>query len=414
MSSRQKKLRILYVAPFWPHTDGAGGVGFRRGGSQLRSLSVLRALQEMGTVEVVVLDDEGANGDMIWEQGCELKVAYSLNVTLKPEQGVLRKLRRTFDPRSSYPNGCGVGDGAPERLSRSISDFDLVWFFKLRSPDMFPNATWPKSVLDIDDVPSTCELAMLQQGGTSPKERLLTRRRLFSWRRRERLLGDRFNILSVCSEEDREYLKGLGVRAPVHVIPNGFDKPAGEPVRCPSQPARIGFIGLFEHFPNRDGIHWFVNQCWPLIKREVPDARVRMMGLGSDGPLKPSGPDVDGLGWVANPSEEIKTWSLMVVPIRIGGGTRVKIAQGVSEKCPIVSTSLGAHGYQMRDGQEMDIADSPEAFAKACVHAIRAPQGAALKAERAWRRFLEEWTWDAIRPRVWAAAEECLKVSNQG
>ena len=134
------------------------------------------------------------------------------------------------------------------------------------------------------------------------------------------------------------------------------------------------------------------------------------MGLGSDGPLRAQGPDIDGLGWIANAADEIKTWSAMVAPIRVGAGTRVKVAQAFGQKCPLVSTSLGAQGYNGVDGRNMAVADSPEAFAEACIQAIREPEKAAQMAERAWSEFTNNWTWEAISPRVWAAAEECLRL----
>jgi glycosyltransferase involved in cell wall biosynthesis len=267
-------------------------------------------------------------------------------------------------------------------------------------------------VLDIDDVPSTCERATLRvESGL--RARLLTIRRLASWRRREKLLSDRFTVLTVCSDEDRSYLRGIGLKAPLHVIPNAFAKPSFEPIRCPATPPRIGFIGLLEHFPNRDGIEWFTSQCWPRIKRELPGVRLRLVGLGSDGPLKLHATDVDGLGWLADPAEEIGTWSAMIVPIRLGGGTRVKIVEGFGRKCPIVSTSLGAHGYKARDGYDMYIADSAEAFSDACIKTICDPIGAAQVAERAWGEFLQSWTWDAICPMVWSAAEDCLRLTSR-
>lgn len=374
----------------------------------MRCLNVARALREMGSVEVVILEDENRNGSLIAESNCEFPLAYALEVKPRPNQGLVGKLKWTFYPRADYPNGCGVEHNAMRRVLRSLKDFDLVWFFRLRSPDIFPNAAWRNSVVDIDDLPSTYERATLRVG-PGLGERLSARRRLYSWRRREKLLGDRFTVLTVCSEEDRQYLRQIGVKAPVHVIPNGFEKPDAEPVRTPASPPRIGFIGLFDFFPNRDGIQWFVNKCWPHIKRQVPDVRLRLVGQDSDGFLKGFGPDIDRLGWLADPSDEIKTWSAMAVPIRVGAGTRIKIAQGFSQKCPIVSTTLGAYGYGAVDGREMYLADSPEAFSKACINAICEPEKATQMTERAWHQFLDKWTWDAIRHQVWEAAEDCLR-----
>jgi len=87
-------------------------------------------------------------------------------------------------------------------------------------------------VVDIDNIPSMYERATLQKGcGTL--DRFLALRRLLSWRRREKWLGDRFDVLAVCSEEDRKYLRHIGIKVPIHVIPNGFERPLVEPVRPP-------------------------------------------------------------------------------------------------------------------------------------------------------------------------------------
>ena len=403
MTARNSSPRILYVSQTLPHKADFGG--------EIRSLNIARALREMGAVEVVVLDEQNRNGNLIAEPGCEFPLAYSLDVKIRPNKGLIGKIGSTFNPRSDHPHGSGVEHDAMRRVLRSLEDFDLVWFARLRSADMFPNAAWPRSVVDVDDLPSTFARATLQVGGGA-RERLSVMRYLFSWQRREKLLGERFTVLAVCSEEDRQYLKQAGVLVPIHVIPNGFEIPPTKPVHSPATPSRIGFIGLFDYFPNRDAIDWFVNECWPRIKCEVSDARLRLVGRDSDGFLKHLGPDIDRLGWLANPSDEIQTWSAMVVPIRVGSGTRVKIAHAFSQKCPVVSTSFGAYGYGAVDGREMYIADSAETFSKACILAIRDPEGAAQVAERAWCQFMEKWTWDAIRPSVWEAAEDCLRKTH--
>jgi len=380
-------------------------------GSRLRCLNVVRALAQMGEVEVVMLGDTDGVLDRISEAGRDVRVAHFLETQSHPNKGVTGKLKWTFDPRVDHPCGRRVADKGVQRLLRSVKEFDLIWFFKQWSADMFPNMAWQRSVVDIDDVQSIYERAALRIGGVSG--RLLALRRLIVWRRRERLLGDRFSVLTVCSEEDKQYLRHIGVDAHVHVIPNGYEKPPVEPVRSPIVPPRIGFIGGFDYLPNRDGVSWFLNKCWPCVKREVPQARLRLIGREGDRFLELDGPDVDWLGALPDPSEEIKTWFAMVVPIRLGAGTRVKIAHGFSEKCPIVSTTLGAHGYGAVDGREMYLADSAEAFANACIKAICQPEEAAQVAQRAWIEFLRNWTWDAIRPRVWAAAEDCLRSSDR-
>jgi glycosyltransferase involved in cell wall biosynthesis len=331
--------------------------------------------------------------------------------TYRPKKGITEKLQWTLDPRSDYPYGIGIDPDVADGLQRVFQQYDLIWFFRLRAAEVFPNAIWPRSVVDIDDLPTTYEQAALL-AAKGPRESFKISRRLFAWKRRERLLGDRFTVLSVCSEEDRQYLCQFSPKASVHVIPNGFTTPARKPKRCLAVPPRIGFIGLFDFLPNRDGISWFIDNCWPSIKSRVPQVKLRLIGEDKGGWLNYFGPDVDRLGWLANTSDEMKTWSAMVVPIRIGAGTRIKIAHGFSEGCPVVSTTFGAYGYGAVDGREIYLADSPSDFANACIRAICDPESASRVSETAWRMFLKQWTWDSIRPRVWLATEECLRKSN--
>jgi glycosyltransferase involved in cell wall biosynthesis len=98
----------------------------------------------------------------------------------------------------------------------------------------------------------------------------------------------------------------------------------------------------------------------------------------------------------------------MVIPLRHGAGTRVKIADAFSRKCPVVSTRLGAFGYEVQHRQELLLADAPAEFAAACISLIKEPASGATMAERAFAAFLKNWTWDAIAPNVWAAAEDGL------
>jgi glycosyltransferase involved in cell wall biosynthesis len=224
------------------------------------------------------------------------------------------------------------------------------------------------------------------------------------WRRRERLFTERFDALTVCSENDRRYLGG---HARIHVVPNGFDPPA-QIRRVALESSRIGFIGTCEWLPNAQGIKWFIRNVWPLIRREIPRAELRLVGLSSNGELAALAPGIAGLGFLEDPSDEIASWSAMIVPIQRGAGTRIKIAEGFARRCPVVSTTLGAFGYDVRNGEELMLADQPGDFASACVELLRNPKIGEGLAEKAYSRFLHQWTWDSFRGSVEAAVQECL------
>jgi len=352
----------------------------------------------------MVVGAEENDADSIRRTETEFKVGLHASVIPVADSRFRQRIRQLVDPRCPFPHGLAVEPRGETWIRDALPEFDLVWFFKLRTANMFQQWRWPRSVVDIDDVPSTYERA----SGTAARWPLKLHflQQTLVWRRRERLLGERFDVLGVCSESDRRY---LSLKTPVQVIPNGFESPTGEPSRRPTPTGRIGFIGLFDHVPNLDGIQWFARECWPRIKRQAPDARLRLVGKLTAGSLQLPGQDIDTLGWVADPGAEMATWSAMIVPLRFGAGTRLKIAEAFSRKCPVVSTRLGAYGYEVQNGQELLLTDRPEEFAAACVSLIQEPARGVDLAGRAWQHFVNRLTWTSITPRIHAAAEDCLR-----
>jgi glycosyltransferase involved in cell wall biosynthesis len=392
-----KPIRILYLTSSWPHGPAFGG--------QMRSLHVARALRQVGDVTVTVVSSDANDQESMRQTEAEFDINPPISPELTPRRSIGQRLRRAIDPRYLNIHGFAASAADTARVLSYLPDFDLVWMLNSRTPNLLQLWSWPHAHLDIDDVPSTylgavarTDVNWLQRCKARMQQRLL--------KRREFLFRKRFTTLSVCSEQDRTYLGG---GRQIHVIPNGFVRPSAQAKRALSTAhPRIGFIGLFSYEPNADGVRWFVRECWPLIRARIPGIRLRLCGKGSiEAGFQPE-PDVDVLGWVDDSAAEIATWSAMVIPIRFGGGTRVKIADAFSRKCPAVSTSFGAYGYAVHDGRELRLADNPQNFADACVSLVRDPDGGQAMAERAYQAFLANWTWDAIAPCVWAAAEDCL------
>ena len=383
----------------WPHDKCHGG--------QLRALHIARALRQLGNVTLVVAGSHDVDGDVRNKTAAEFGVVREMQARQCPRLGPIIRARSILDRQFTNIHGLAAGEADESWLKQTQKQFDLTWFFKLRTANYFANAFWSRSVLDVDDLPSTLEKSRLQGGGDF-RSRLKCRVRIFELRRHEKRIGQRFSVLGVCSQADKAI---LGNGLPIHVIPNGFARPVNAPSRRPSQPPRIGFMGLYSYEPNLDGVRWFFEQCWPQIKAAVPGVRLRLVGADTDGPLRPDDPSVDGLGWLERPDDEVASWSLMIVPIRMGGGTRVKIPDAFSRKCPLVSTRFGALGYDVENGRELLLADEPRSFADACLWLIKDPVAATAMAERGFGAFLEKWTWEAVAPRVWETAEDCLRFN---
>jgi glycosyltransferase involved in cell wall biosynthesis len=166
--------------------------------------------------------------------------------------------------------------------------------------------------------------------------------------------------------------------------------------------------------PDEEGVKWFIRDVWPLIKRQFPRVQLRLVGRKSDGYLTKLGPDIIGLGWLEDPGDEIATWSAMIVPIRVGGGTRVKVADDFARRCPVVATTIGAFGYDAHNGEEILPADRADDFAAACILLLRNPQLGEAFSQRAHKRFLERWTWNSFESTIGTVVQECLGRSKVG
>lgn len=388
--------RILFVSPHPPH-----GLSY---GSQLRALHISRILRGCGELGMVLMpygkiDDETLQ---------KVRNEFDLRAVLffdKPFPNTIGSLmRREFDPYCTETHGGGLGSGSVAIFEEIVKEYDLIWFHGIRVANCVNRKSWPCSILDIDDVQSQVYAGRAKQA-ENWVSRLRSVHQVILWRRREKVLLNRFGIVCVCSENDKQYLGG---DSRIHAVPNGFEAPMTAPQRMPLSPPQVGFIGTLRYAPNVDGLRWFIREVWPLIKASRSDARLRLVGLDTDAGIAAEGPDIDGLGFVDDVAAEISGWSTSIVPINVGGGTRIKIAEAFSRKCPVVSSRLGAYGYEIESGRECLLADTPAEMATACLRLIDDLEYGNALAERAWKRFGDEWSWNAISPRVHRAVSACL------
>ena len=374
-------------------------------GALIRARNIFRVLAKTGDVRIVLAgpSEPFTRNGASSIGGFELLDVMPFQPAKKFSPAEL--VRYEFDARFLNTHRLEVSGRNRERMRELIAGHDLVWIQGLRIANSFGIFRWPHSVLDVDDIPSAfCRTDLAQAKSLGEKFRY--HRRVARWRRRERKLPERFDALCVCSEPDRRQLGGSNKN---FVVPNGFTAPKNAPRRNPAAPQRIGFIGTLQYSPNSDGIRWFIESVWPLILGRMPDARLRLAGAGSEQEIWRRSLNVDGLGWLSDVEGEMATWSLAIVPLFVGGGTRIKIAEAFSRKCPVVSTKLGAYGYDVSDGRELLLADAPEEFAAKCLRILAQPDQARVMAENAWQKFLASWTWDSINEPLAKIVEQVLQ-----
>ena len=291
-----------------------------------------------------------------------------------------------------------------QRFEKLRREHDVVWFHTLPAADCFDLAKTRRSIMDLDDL-NQQKFELMRRQADGLRSKAATKLLTYKWRRRERGVLRRFDLAAVCSTYDREYLGG---DPRIYVIPNGFERPVREVKREAAGKWRLGFIGNLEYGPNFDGLRWFGEKVWPLIIKESPQTKLRIAG---EVPEKKGSLDRRGfewLGFVEDTLGEYAGWSAMVVPLRIGGGTRLKIVDAWSKKCPVVSTSVGAHGLEVTPEKDILLADQPETLAQACLKLLRDEAYGEKLAAAGEDLFEKKYTWDVIGNAVKQAVNTCI------
>jgi glycosyltransferase involved in cell wall biosynthesis len=293
-----------------------------------------------------------------------------------------------------WPSQCGIRAGRSDqvRFETWVNQHDLVWFHTLGAQTPFLLTPPKNAVIDLDDL-NHCKYELSSHHQPTLRFRLSAKVQARKWKTLEQKALDKYTAVVVCSDQDKQF---LGSSDKIGIVPNGFNPPLVVPQWKSPNSCRLGFIGLLTYGPNRDGLIWFRDKVWPQIRSQKPEMKLRIVGRL---PLEKDYVAADGfeyLGYVDDPTEEMQSWSAMIVPIPYGGGTRIKILDAFSKKCPIVSTTIGAHGIQVVHKKNILLADDPGEFARQCLSLSNAPERGKQLAEEGWKLFTEKYTWDEI------------------
>jgi glycosyltransferase involved in cell wall biosynthesis len=199
----------------------------------------------------------------------------------------------------------------------------------------------------------------------------------------------------------------------IRIIPNGVDLEQFCPGPGPGDRRDLLFLGSFPHLPNLDALDAFLAEVWPRIRACRPATRLTV--AGAQPPRRVL--DLDGqdgirvAGEVSNVVPLYQNHRALVVPVRAGSGTRLKILEAFACGLPVVSTTLGAEGIEALDGKQLLLADGPEEQARACLRVLENENLAALLAAGGRRLVEERFSWTAIGAEACSALLELVPVS---
>ena len=200
----------------------------------------------------------------------------------------------------------------------------------------------------------------------------------------------------LCSAADQARLQAEAPGSHTVVIPNGADvefyKPGPQPFR--SDGRTVVFFGLMSYAPNIDGVAYLVEKIWPSVLAARPDARCKIIGGSPPPAIKALASDsIEVTGFVPDLRPHLATAACIVVPLRQGGGTRLKIVEGMAMGKAIVSTSLGAEGIEAQNSKNILIADDPHEFAQSVIRLLDDQALAAGIGRSARELAVERYSW---------------------
>ena len=208
---------------------------------------------------------------------------------------------------------------------------------------------------------------------SNPLVKLLYRIELAKMQRYEKKMVRAASHVIAVSQHDRALMSAWTEALRISVVPTGVNLKEYSQRKANAEPGPLlMFVGSMDSKPNVDGVMYFCKEIWPLILRKVPLARFRIVGRNpAPAVLKLASASVEVTGTVTSIADELRHAAVVVVPLRIGGGTRLKIYEAMAMAKAVVSTTVGAEGLDVTDGRDVLLRNGPQEFADGCVSLLQ-------------------------------------------
>jgi glycosyltransferase involved in cell wall biosynthesis len=234
------------------------------------------------------------------------------------------------------------------------------------------------------------------------------------WRKYQRferrVMGEVDRAVAV-SGLDAERLRRDFDAGRVDVVENGVDPAYFRPQAIRREPDRLLFLGSLDWRPNLDGARLLLERVFPAVRAAVPSARLSLVGRNPPEWLKKQASAAPGVELHADLPDvrpELVRCGLMVVPLRIGGGSRLKILEALATNTPVVSTRVGAEGLELEAGRHLSIANDIDDLSGVIIREMRAPVETQARAERGREAVLRRYGWDALADQMDRVWRDCV------
>ena len=381
-------MRILFAAAYLPYPPNSGG--------RARSFHLLRWLAGRHEVHLLAFTHDPADlaGVPALERLCaSVRVVPALAYPLGPWARLRRALRSPADlamPRRSAQMASALAGSPP---------FDLAFLDDLGTVEYARLLAGVPTILSKHNVEAALYRQLARAKRPLSPAWALARLEALALARYEGQTAALFRQVIVVSEQERARLAAHCPAGRIAVVPNGVDTHYYAPQpSVAEEPDSLLFVGSFFWPPNVDAAHWLAGDILPRIRRELPG--VRLCLAGHDPP-----PEILALAHppglvVVSSVPDVRPYlaraAVCVVPLRIGGGTRLKILDALAMGRPAVATSLASEGLDLVAGRDLLIADGAEAFAAAAVRLLRDPARRAALGTAGRQTVEARYTWTSV------------------
>lgn len=409
-------MRVLIVSSLFPAPVISGGA--RRIGNLIREIGRRHSLQMLS---LITAEQEGVEPHLDGlEAPAELvlgKVNHTLMEQLSDAFGPsqwFRTARRTIERLQGTPRVVRRAYFPEfERRLRQVlnhQEFDVVQLEFAEMGRYLPlvRRLAPRARVVLEEIEITYiayERAVGSASGMNDDDLKAELARMKGFQHR---LWPRCDALVAMSEVDREHIRQQGVEEDrIWVVPNGVDTDFFSFQEPGEDSRRLLFLGYFMHPPNVTGLRFFAEEIWPIVRREQPRARIDVVGDAAPPEFKALD-GRDGItvhGFVPDLLSLMRNCRAMVVPILHGGGTRLKVLEAFSAGLPVVSTPIGCEGIDVRDGEDVLLAERAGDFARQVCRVLDDTSRARSIALGARDLVERKYSWQAIGDRleeVWA------------
>jgi glycosyltransferase involved in cell wall biosynthesis len=398
-------MKILWVKSDFLHPANRGG--------QIRTLEMLKCLHARHEIHYVAFDD-CKNPEGLERSSEYCSRAYPVAHSVPPHRSV-GFIYQLFQGLVS-PVPVAVKRYSSDRMRRQIEALlQQQKFDSLVCDFLFPAPNIPdinRSVLFQHNVESMIWRRHFEQADNPVKKAYfgLQSRHMDAF---ERSVCRRAGNIIAVSEADRETMRHLFGVERIGSVSTGVDtdyftpRPRAQAKEIPLSVDLI-FTGSMDWLPNIDAAQFLAREILPLIRKERPNCRVIIAGRRPSAAVEELAKRDSGIivtGTVPDIRPYLWGSTVSIVPLRIAGGTRLKIFEAMAARLPVVSTSIGAEGLPLKNGKHIAIADSPEHFARCCLDLLANADLRQQRAEEAWQLVSKQFSWNAVTREFESALE---------